>query len=484
MRTVFGLVVLAVSTLAPLGASADGVAIDVSSASKSSDIDALLAPVHAELMKRGFTVGPALATAMNVKLSRDGGDLTTSEVVDAQRDVDDAYQWFIDGDYDRAFTRAKNAVTTYDRAPAKLAREPSLRDLRYKALIIASRSAEIRGHADDAFALMAEAIRSFPDRSINTAQFDPSVIALFRKVKQELAKQGGGTLEIKTDDPAATIFVDEQFAGSGTARLDKAPPGRYRIYVTKGQARGRVREMDLSPGASATLDVPSTLDAALHDDAGGVSLVTDADDAAQVQLAVRLGHALRVKSVVLLSVRNLNGRRAIVGYAIDVESQSKTFAAVQIDPVAPSPTVIGKLASLLAGDKDASAPELITVEPGASAPIVERPRSSNGRSRTPAWIVGGIGVVSLAVAGGFELSSRSTYDESAREPDDARQRTLYDSANTKYKVAQGLAVGGAACLVGAVILYVRGSGDDSHERVTIAPAIGSETVGFAAMGSF
>src|SRR5262249_4269966 len=155
----------------------------------------------------------------------DGGSLTTNQIVDAQRQVDTAYQHFVDGDYARALTLAQTALTTYDAAPAHLAREPALRELRYKALLIAARSAEGQGHQQEAFGSMAEVIRSFPDRPVSSSQFDPKVSALYHSVKEELGRQGSCSLEVKVDDSTATVFVDEQFAGAGSAKLGPIAPG-------------------------------------------------------------------------------------------------------------------------------------------------------------------------------------------------------------------------------------------------------------------
>ena len=72
-----------------------------------------------------------------------------------------------------------------------------------------------------------------------------------------------------------------------------------------------------------------------------------------------------------------------------------------------------------------------------------------GRRRKLALVAGGIGVASLLVGGGFELSSRSDYDASKVEGNNDRQNALYDSANRKYQVAQGLAIAGVACVAAA-----------------------------------
>ncbi len=82
------------------------------------------------------------------------------------------------------------------------------------------------------------------------------------------------------------------------------------------------------------------------------------------------------------------------------------------------------------------------------------------RSRTVP-IVLGIGAVGLLGGSvGFELSSSSTYDQAKVEPNDAKQTSLWKSANQKRYLAEGLAAGGIACAGIAVWLLVRSGGDE------------------------
>jgi hypothetical protein len=461
-------------------AANDRIVLVTTDAGTMTEDGAAIEPLVTELGKRGFEHDGGLAADIDAKISRDGGAMSASQVVEAQRLVEDGYQRFIDGDYPRALASARSALDNYDRAPGQLAREPALRDLRYRALIVAARSSEIDGAGEDAFTFMAEAIRSFPDRAINGAQFDPSVSALYRRVKAELAKQGRASLEVKVDDPAATVFVDEQFVAAGAAQLDHLPPGRYRIYVAKGQSAGRVREVDVAAGANVIVTVAWSIDNAIRTSPSSVILDAghDANIDQQVVIAARIARMLGARTVVLLSVRPVNGRRSIVGYSIAVESQTRAFAAVQIEPVAPSPDTLAKLAAFLAGEKSAQTDGLITVEPGDHPVVVAHASRPLGARRTSAIILGGLGLASLVGAGVVYVSSQDTYDQSKREPDPSMQDALYDSANRKYKVAQGLAIGGAALAIGAAVLWFTDHGErrDGSLAVVVTPT----TEGFAA----
>lgn len=233
------------------------------------------------------------------------------------------------------------------------------------------------------------------------------------------------------------------------------------------------------------LAVPWSLDSVVRASTSGVAIPDDASDSgALVGTAVALGHALGADEVIVLAVHTVGGHRAIVGYAIEVQSQSKTFAAVQIEPVAPSAETLAKLAALLAGDRDASVPGLIIDESGRHAAPAVTTNGNRRGSHTSAIVVGAVGIAALAGAGGFDLSSRSTYDLSKAEPDLGKQRTLYDSANLKYKVAQGLALGGVACVAAAAILWVESGHSSEETRVSIMPSASVDGFGLSAVGSF
>ncbi len=469
-------------------AEKDRVVLEMYTSERPADADAVLGPVYAELGKRGYVHGAALIDDVNASLSRDGGALSASQVIELQKQVDDAYQRFIDGDYALALTPARAALAAYASAPGQMAREPALRALRYKALIVAARSSEASDKGEDAFALMAEAIRSFPERTINPAEFAPNVAALYRRVKADLAKQGVGTLEVNVDDPAATIYVDEQLVATGTARLERLAPGTYRVFIAKAQHAGRVRDVTIATGATTTVNVTWSIDGALRTRGRSVALALDNGTGGDAELlaATQLGRALGATSVVVLSARPINGRRAIVGYSINVESQNKTFAAIQIEPIAPTPGTLVKLAALLAGDKGIAGPGLITTEP-VERPIgeLDRPTRGLGAKRWTSLILGGFGIAAFAGAVAFEVSSSSSYDKSKIEPDDVKQNALYESANRKYKLAQGFALSGAVLAVGAATLWFTGGyKSERRDGVSLVPTPSSGGFSVVVSGRF
>lgn len=95
------------------------------------------------------------------------------------------------------------------------------------------------------------------------------------------------------------------------------------------------------------------------------------------------------------------------------------------------------------------------------------------------------GAAALFAAGGIvaELSARSTYDDATKEADDAKQADLWDSANTKRYVAQGLAVGALACAGVSVWMFLR-SPKASSDTVSIAPLASPSLAGLMIDGRF
>jgi tetratricopeptide (TPR) repeat protein len=91
--------------------------------------------------------------------------------------------------------------------------------------------------------------------------------------------------------------------------------------------------------------------------------------------------------------------------------------------------------------------------PPAPAPVVPVPPPAK---RSPiVWVLAGAAGATLLGAFAFELSGRSIYQEAEEEANDARQESLWRSANTRRYVAEGLAVTGLACAGVAVWMYLR-----------------------------
>jgi hypothetical protein len=102
-----------------------------------------------------------------------------------------------------------------------------------------------------------------------------------------------------------------------------------------------------------------------------------------------------------------------------------------------------------------------------------------------------LGAAALGLGGGalgFELWARSTYDKSKSETDNAKQDSLWKSANTRRYVAEGLGIAGVACAGVAVYLYLRGGEHEPSSaqarRLILQPVLGSDLAGLALGGAY
>jgi hypothetical protein len=480
-RIVLVAVMVGVATapgLARAGTSSS-IVIESYEGERPADAAAVLAPVYAELAKRGFIAQDKLVSVVEQSISRGAGQLSASQSADAQKAVAQGYAHFIDGDYQKAVESERVALALYGQATGTLAKEPALRDLEYKALMVTARSQEVLGANEDAFSSMAEAIRLLPDRPFNPSEFDPEVRALYKRVKDELVRRGTGTLEVKVDEPTAVIFLDERFVGTGSVKLDGLLPGRYRVYIAKGDQPGRVHDVEVSAGGNASIDVSWAIDGVLRTRTGyvGFEAPRGAGTDEEIGSAVRVARAVGVRSVVVLGIRDVEGRRSIVAYSIGAESQTKVFGAVQIEPIAPPTAILAKLAALMAGDKVADA-SIITKEP---APIHKRRVIGTRPSafHKLKWGFGGAAVLGLSAGGALILIDNKP------APGGTRVESYHDTKN----LGLGVLAGGAALAAVAIYMFtadhdVEIEAEESPHAVTIAPVIAPDSVGLAVGGQF
>ena len=129
---------------------------------------------------------------------------------------------------------------------------------------------------------------------------------------------------------------------------------------------------------------------------------------------------------------------------------------------------------------------------GPDAPSAADGATERHGSKVVPLVLGGVAIGLFGGAIGFELSARSTYDKAKPEVDDAKQKSLWDSANTKRHVSQGLGVAGVATAGVAVWLYLRAGSETTATTSTstqasrwlLQPVIGSDRAGLVLAGSY
>lgn len=121
--------------------------------------------------------------------------------------------------------------------------------------------------------------------------------------------------------------------------------------------------------------------------------------------------------------------------------------------------------------------------PGEELVGATAPSRWTGKRKASLALVG-VGVAAGAGALFLELSARSTYDDSTLEVDDAKQKDLYDQANSKRLYAQ-IAGGVAIAAVGtAAVLWFTGKPVTREQATALRPIVGRDKVGLAFAGHF
>lgn len=148
-------------------------------------------------------------------------------------------------------------------------------------------------------------------------------------------------------------------------------------------------------------------------------------------------------------------------------------------------------------ERDAKTIETPKLKAAALTPA-DRPRKPAGvaSSREPGrsvllpLVLGGVALGLGGGALGFELSARSNYDKSKLEADNAKQDSLYNTANSRRHIAQALGVGAVACVGAAVFFYLRSGSpesppSDAHaRRLLLQPVVGSDQAGLVLSGRY
>jgi hypothetical protein len=124
----------------------------------------------------------------------------------------------------------------------------------------------------------------------------------------------------------------------------------------------------------------------------------------------------------------------------------------------------------------------IAVAHAVAEPAATPPASPEAGGRNLLALGVGVGALAaLGVAAGFELSGRASYDRYQHAPKSSP--TLYDAANTKHHIAQGLALVGIGCAAVAVYFW-RSAPPGRPDRIAWVPVVGRSVAGVAFAGGF
>lgn len=311
------------------------------------------------------------------------------------------------------------------------------------ALAKPSSSAQAEALFDDAKALMAQ--KKFAeacDKFDSSQKLDPAITTLInaadcREKNNQLATAWGLFLDVERQtrgDAGAKKLHD-----LAQTRAKKLEPRLSKLTIKIDPATAKLAGLEVKLNADPVL--AGSYGTALPTDGGHYAISATAPHYTAFKAEIDLAGAQDVKTVEIPK--------------LDAEGAAKPIAAkpVETAPVAVAPVP----------------------EPRDDAPA-DKP------SHTGAIITT---VAAVALAGGavgFELWGRSTLDQSAKEPDDAKQDQLYHDANTRHYVAQGLGIAAIAAGGVAVWLWVRGGSSAHADTAMIVPAATSDGGGLVVTG--
>jgi hypothetical protein len=180
---------------------------------------------------------------------------------------------------------------------------------------------------------------------------------------------------------------------------------------------------------------------------------------------------------------------------VGMEGDAQTVDVPKLASLPPAP-VVAVTAPAPPPPPSTPPPSAPPSAPASAPPVADlatRPPAPSPAPRgfrvAPALFAAGA-VVALGGAYAFNLWGDDTYNQSKREPDPTTQDNLYNSANLKRYIAEGLVGVGAGCAVAALWLYLRGAGDDraapaaSAGRVVLAPLFGGGHAGLGLVTSY
>ena len=474
-------IAIAVAGIPAIAAADQKVVVEAYAGKRPADAEKLLAPIYSELHSRGYVTSAALGERVDLRVSRSGDGLDSTKVDKARKFKESAYDRYINGDDRLAVTESQEAIDHLMAAPAHMARKPETRGILFDALIISSHAHQRLGNAQDSTRAMSELIRTFPDKSINSTQWDPEIIKLQRSIKAQL-EPSVGTLKIEVSDPKTILYLNERYIGAGSKEFTDLVPGTYRVYAEPAGQQGRVHYVNVSTGSVTPLSIDAALDTALRtrDDYVGFELDGESGRSAnESRVATSLARDLNANEIVVLGIRDVNGKRSITGVVYDINTgDAVQSAGVQIDPIVPSDDKIASLGRFLAGDKVDGLAPLVFDSGGGGGNGNDRAKRKTGggepRFKTARWVSLGLGLAGLGVGGVLiAIHSPEFNDDGSRN--DQQKNTL----------VPGIAVVSAGAVLTGVAIYMFLSGGSKPTRepaVSLVPTYGG--LGVSLSGSF
>ena len=294
--------------------------------------------------------GSALGLRINEKISSPADNPKKTHAL--AHAIDQGREFFIEGAYDKAIAILKPAISALGRHDALLATDGQLRRPLQKGLLFLAHAYLRKKQNDDAIATMTEAIRFFPNTHPLLARYGPDLVKLFGQVNNDLRAKPRATLTLRSKIPGCSVFLNGRYIGVTPTKARDLLPGRYRVYMQRPNAPGRVHLTDVS-GTDREVLINHALDAAIvTQDPVGLRYASTSKRRPQEHAhAIAIARALNATKVTLVGfVRHL-GRRVIQGQILGATTgRILRSGLIAVEP-SPSEKEIKELASFLLSGK-------------------------------------------------------------------------------------------------------------------------------------
>lgn len=449
MRRRTSIAVLAALSAAPLAARAEvqAVLLEVHEGDTAAAARAHVEALVAAMGDDAPLASAALRRAIDARFSRSAGpsrlELEPGVLVARGR------REFIEGNYARAIALLEQLRQHLLGAVGLLASDQGLRDALHQALLTLAHAYLRNKQPDAATERVSEVIRSYADRDLSLVRHSPELVRFFRGVRASMDRNKRGSLSVQTRPAGCMVFLNERFIGVSPVRAQNLYPGDYRVYVQRGQRRGRVHTAAVS-GEAESLTIDAELDSHLQtDDFVGLRFASGGADAQQrLDYAGRVGRALHAPLVILVSLGEHEGRRTLDAEVI-ATATGRPIRAAQVDlqPAPPTRDTFAALGRfLLAGRRG---PGIIVSrsgeEPGA-APADEGPGFFS--ARVFKW-------VSAAASAGALAAGITLIALDGTGTCDAAPGAACENVYRTMAPGIALAAGGGALAAAAIYLFVR-----------------------------
>jgi tetratricopeptide (TPR) repeat protein len=481
--------VLLAGLLAPDAAraqGADGILL-VSQVGKLSAGDrAIVGQLTAALGAKAPKHGEALRQAIEKDVSPHPGALGgTTKLTKA---IDGGRAQFLKGNYAEAIKLLEAAVQKLGRRDALLAADGQLRGPHQRGLLYLAHAYLRKNQNNNAIRVVTEAIRLFPNTHPPLASYGPDLVGLYRQTSSALRRQPRATLTLKSKRPGCSVFLNGRYIGVTPTKARKLLPGRYRVFMQRPSAPGRVHVVDIA-GTDRELVIDHDLDAALITTPKADPIALSYTSAAARKThehdhALAVARSIGAGSVTIFGFVHHLGRRVIQGQVLGAATgRTLRSGLIAVEP-APSPGEVKALARFLLSGEGG---EGVIIGTAKAAPSKPKASSSGGfmSARTWRWITLGLGVAMLGA--GIPLIA---IDGSGSCPDQT-------CPNRYETMAPGVALtaAGGAALATSVVLFIVASGDSDEKKsakknatgvksALIAPWLGKASAGVSASWRF